>query len=75
MVPAKNPPNVKLENFFITLECQSWSELCVPCFLKAWGFYSKVELTFVSWPRRYFLMEKHPYKCSISWYSSHIEVS
>ena len=28
MVPAKYPPNVKLE-FLTTLECQNWGELCV----------------------------------------------
>ena len=26
--------------------------------LGLWGFYSSVELTFVSWQRRYFLVEK-----------------
>ena len=64
MVPAKNPLMVKLEKFFTILECQSWGELCVPCFLRAWGFYSRVEPTFVSWPKRYFLMEKNPNKCT-----------
>ena len=54
---------VKLENFFTTLEYQNWDKLCVPCFLRAWGFYNRVGLTFVSWPRRYFLMERNPNKC------------
>ena len=48
MVPTKNSLKVKLEIFFTTLECQSLGELCVPCFLRALGFYNGVELTSIS---------------------------
>ena len=37
VVLAKYPPKVKLE-LLTTLECQSWGELCVPCFLRVSGF-------------------------------------
>ena len=59
VVLAKNPLMVKLENFFTTLECQSWGELlCVPCFLRALGFYSSAEPTSVSCVGRCFSMGK-----------------
>ena len=63
VVPAEYPSKVKSEHLQ-TLECQSLDELCIPCFLMAWGFYSRVGPTFVSWLRRYFLMEKNPNKCT-----------
>ena len=39
---AKYPPKVKLE-FLITLECQSWGELCIPFSWGSLGFYSCIE--------------------------------
>ena len=74
MVPTKNPLMVKLENFFTILECQSWGELCVPCFLRAWGFYSSVEPTPISWIRKCFLMGKILKNVHILRDSSHIGI-
>ena len=37
VVPVKYPPNVKLE-LLITLECQSWCELCVPWLIRILRF-------------------------------------
>ena len=54
---AKYLLNVKLE-LLTTLECQSWGELCVACFLRALGFYSGVKPTSVSCIGRCFLMGK-----------------
>ena len=74
MVPTKNPLMVKLENFFTILECQSWGELRVPCFLRAWGFYSSVESTPISWIRKCFLMGKILKNVHILRDSSHIGI-
>ena len=56
--PAKYPLNVKLERIFTTLECQSWKNYAYLGLWGIWGFYSGIELTFVSWWRRYFLVKK-----------------
>ena len=37
VVLAKYPLKVKLE-LLTTVECQSWGELCIPCFLKVSEF-------------------------------------
>ena len=44
VVQAKYPSNVKLK-LLTTLECQSWGELCVPCFARVLGFYNSRGLT------------------------------
>lgn len=74
MVPAKDSPNVKLENFLTILECQSWGKLCVPCFLGAFGFYSDVEPTFLSCVGSLFLMEKIIINGRISRDPSHVRI-
>ena len=74
VVPAKYPLKVKLENFFTTVECQSWGKLCVPCFLRGWVFYSNVESTPISWAKGFFLMGKILINVSILRNSSHIGI-
>ena len=72
MVPAKYPPNVKFENYFTTLECQSWGKLCVTCFLRVLGFYSSVKPIFVFCLERCFLMRKILIDVRILRDSSHV---
>ena len=54
MVPAKDPPKVKLEKLFHNSRMPEVGELCVPCFMKVLGFYSSVEPTSVSCVERFF---------------------
>ena len=58
MVLAKVPLEVKLENFSQLQSARVGVKLCVPCFLRALGFYSGAELTSVSYVGRCFLMGK-----------------
>ena len=58
VVPAKYPPKVKLERISTTLKCQSWKNYAYLGLWGIWGFYSGIELTSVSWWKRYFLVEK-----------------
>ena len=58
MVSTEDPPKIKSEKPFTTLECQSWGELLVPCFQGLWGFYSSVEPTSISCVGRRFLIGK-----------------
>ena len=58
VVPAKYPLKVKLERISTTLEYQSWENCAYLDLWGLWDFYSSVELIFVSWRRRYFLIKK-----------------
>ena len=58
VVPAKYSPNVKLKRISTTLECQSWKNYVYIGLWGFWGFYSSIELTFVSWQRGSFLVGK-----------------
>ena len=58
VVQAKYLPKVKLERIFTTLECQSWKNYAYLGLWEIWGFYSGIEITFVSWWRRHFLVKK-----------------
>ena len=58
MVSTEDPPKIKSEKPFTTLECQSWGKLLVPCFQGLWGFYSSVEPTSISCVGRRFLIGK-----------------
>ena len=66
MVPAKYPPNVKLENFYNS-KVIKLGELCVPWFVRLWGFYSSAKLTLISWWKGYFLVEKIPINTRNLW--------
>ena len=57
---------------FATLECQTWDKLCVPWFLRALGFYSSVESTFISRRTRCFLVGKILINTHISWDPFHL---
>ena len=58
VVSAKYPLKVKLERISTTLEYQSWENCAYLDLWGLWDFYSSVELIFVSWRRRYFLIKK-----------------
>ena len=63
MVLAECPSKDKLE-LLQTLEGQSLGELCVPCFLRAWGFYSRVVPTFSFLVKKVFPYGENPNKCT-----------
>ena len=80
VVLAKDPPNVKLENFTQLQSASAEGELCVPYFLRALGFYNGVEPTSVSCVGRCFLKGKDHHKCTYiigsfpCWDSFHIGI-
>ena len=57
VMSAKYPSKVKLE-LLTTLECQSWSELCILVFWGSLGFYSSVEPNFYTCGTSLFLIGK-----------------
>ena len=58
VIPAKYPPNVKLETISTTLECQCWENYTYLDLWGFWGFYNSIEPTLISWWRGYFLVGK-----------------
>ena len=48
VVSVKYPSKVKLERLFTTLEWQSWEKYAYLGLWEIWGFYSGIELAFVS---------------------------
>ena len=58
VVPVKYPPKVKFKRISTILKCQSWENYASLDLWEFLGFYSNVELTFVSWWRKHFLVEK-----------------
>ena len=58
MVPTTNPPKVKLENFHNSRVLELGEIMHTLVCEGIRGFYSSVELTFVSWWRESFLIGK-----------------
>jgi len=58
VVSTKYPPKVMLKRISTTLECQNWKNYAYLGLWEIWGFYSGIEITFVSWWRRHFLVKK-----------------
>ena len=74
MVLVKFLLKVKLERISTTLKCQSWENYAYLDLWELWGFYSRVELTFVSWWRRYILVEKILINARILWDSFLVKI-
>ena len=58
MIPTTNPPKVKLENFHNSRVLELGEIMHILVCEGIRGFYSSVELTFVSWWRESFLIGK-----------------
>ena len=74
VVPAKNPPKIKLENLCnsrVPKLGENYAQLGLRGF---WGFYSSIRLTLVPWPKRRFLVGEILFNSRILQNSFHIGV-
>ena len=67
MVPAEDPPKVKLENFLHNFRVPELGELSIPWFMRVLGFLLLVGLIFIPWHRGLFLVGKIFINVCILW--------